>query len=137
MRISNQELEKLANLIVLKIREEFGEKHLSGNLMNTIEIKVADGDIQVVIPAKTYNMLTYLHEGVIVHTSHGSYASKLDKTGSEFFIYPKSVEKGRKGSFKIKPHNHIGYVERVINSAIKEWLAQLQGMKGQVKDYGN
>ena len=57
MIISNQELEKLANLIVLKIREEFGEKHLSGNLMNTIEIKIAEGNIQVVIPAKTYNML--------------------------------------------------------------------------------
>lgn len=126
IRISNAELEKLGNILIKRIQTEFAVKHLSKNLVNTLKIYVMDGKVEVVIPAQTYNMLKYQKDKVIIHTSHGSYASKLDVTGSEFFIYP---GEGRKGSWLRKPHNHIGYVDKVIKEAINEWLSNLKDWK--------
>ena len=120
-KISNSDLRKLAFLIENKLKEEFSDKHLSGNLMNTIEIIETDDSFSISIPAKTYNMLLFQTKGVIVHTK-GSYASKLDTSGSEFFVYPTGT---RKGSKKIYPKNHIGFVENVINSALEEWLQSI------------
>ena len=124
--VSYDELQELAEILVQKIEEEFENKHLSRNLMNTIQIIAEPEKINVVIPAQTYNMLKFQQQGVVIHNGRGSYASKLDKTGSEFFIYPKGT---RKGSFKIKPHNHIGYVDKVIEAAISEWIAKSQKYK--------
>ena len=132
MSISNQELEKLANIIICKLQDEFQEKHLSGNLINTIEIIINDKDIRIEIPAPTYNMLKYQQEGVIVHTNHGSYASKLDIEGSSFMIYPN--EGTRAGSFRIYPGNHQGFVDKVLKKAIQEWLDQLKTYKGKVTE---
>ena len=112
------ELEMLASIIVRKIKEEFSLKHLSGNLTNTITVEMLGDEIKINIPAQTYNMLKYLEKGVVIHTSHGSYASKLDEEGSTFMVYP---EGSRKGSHRINPRNHIGYIDRVINESIREW----------------
>ena len=121
-RLSKEELESLADYIKVAIKNEFRDKHLSGNLMNTIAIEInSDSAIRVVIPAQTYNMLLFQQKHVIVHTSRGSYASKLDLEGSSFFVYP---NKGRKGSYKVNPRNHIGYIDRVIDEAITNWLAK-------------
>lgn len=128
--ISYEELEQLAFIFQRKIQEEFSIKHLSGNLANTIEIVASDDNIQIIIPAKTYNMLLYQTKGVIVHTSHGSYASKLDKEGSEFFIYPNGTIKGRR---KIKPRNHVGFVDKAIRDSIDEWLLSLSGKYEETK----
>lgn len=128
MDIKDSDLQDLANLIVKYLQAEFEEKHLSGNLVNTIEVNYLNGAIQVHIPAKTYNMLMYQMKGVVIHTSHGSYASKIDKEGSEFYVYPQG---GRKGSKLIKPHNHKGYVEDVIDQAVSSWLA-LKGIKASI-----
>lgn len=115
--IGKEELQKLADIIVLKLKEEFQIKHLSKNLINTIKITNEGNQIQIEIPAQTYNMLLYQTKGVIVHTSHGSYASKLDLEGSSFMIYRTD---SRKKSFRISPRNHIGYIDKAINSAILE-----------------
>ena len=131
MKVSNQELERFANIIIQKIKDEFQVKHLSGNLVNTLEVVIADGNVQVVIPAKTYNMLKYFTQGVVVHTSHGSYASKLDTTGSEFYVYPKGTIKGKK---RVAPHNHVGFVDKVIQEATQEWLTGLKNYKGKVTE---
>jgi len=120
MEIIQGDLNRLANAIRKYIYEEFELKHLSGNLMNTMEVVVDPGSIKIIIPALKYNMSLYQQKGVVVPNGRGSYASVLDEKGSEFFIYPNP---GRKGSFKIKPHNHIGYVERAINKALQEWTA--------------
>jgi len=120
MAVTHEDLEQLALIIVKKIKEEFQSKHLSGNLANTVEIVNMDDKIQVIIPAKTYNMLTYQTKGVVIHT-HGSYAAKLDEEGSSFMAYPNGT---RKGSKRVKPGNHKGYVEKVINEAINEWMIQ-------------
>lgn len=123
MEVSHEDLEKLAQIILKNIREEFEIKHLSGNLVNTIEVVNTPDGIQIVIPAQTYNMLLYQTKKVVVHTSHGSYASKLDKEGSSFMLYPTGT---RKGSHRINPGNHKGFVDKVIESSINEWLGQLQ-----------
>lgn len=117
--VSYEEMEQLAHILVKKIKDEFSIKKLSGNLANTIEVHASDDKIEVVIPAQTYNMLLYQTKKVVLHTSHGSYASDLDENGSEFFVYPNGT---RKGSKKISPGNHKGFVDKVINEAIKEWL---------------
>lgn len=118
-KVKYNELEQLAFIVKRKIEEEFSLKHLSGNLARTIEIVGSADSIEIVIPAQTYNMLMYQTRGVIVPTYRGSYASKLDKEGSEFFVYPYG---SRRGSHKISPKNHIGFVDRVIEEAIEEWL---------------
>ena len=118
MNVGEKELEKLANLIVQKLREEFANKHLSKNLINTIRVENIGNEIKIYIPAKTYNMLLYQTQGVVVHTSNGSYASRLDETGSEFYVYPQG---SRKGGKRIAPHNHKGYIDKIVNKAISEW----------------
>lgn len=122
MEITHKDLEELAFIIVEKIKEEFSIKHLSGNLAKTIEVRNTPEKIEIIIPAKTYNMLLYQTQGVVVHTSRGSYASKLDKEGSQFYSYSNGT---RKGSKKIKPGNHKGYVDKVINEAVNEWMTKL------------
>ena len=119
-KVSYEDLEKLASIIMKKIEEEFAVKKMSGNLVRTVEIKASADSIEISIPAPTYNMLEFQRRGAIVHTYHGSYASKLDKEGSEFFVYPNGEHKG---SHKIYPRNHIGFVDRVIREAVDEWTA--------------
>ena len=120
MKVGEKELEKLANAIVRKLKEEFSIKHLSKNLVNTIKIENLGDQIKIYIPAQTYNMLLYQTQGVVVHTSNGSYASRLDETGSEFYTYPQGTRKGAK---RIAPHNHKNYIDKVINEAISEWMS--------------
>ena len=121
--MGEKELRILAEIILRKLKEEFAIKHLSGNLMNTISVEMLGDEIKINIPAQTYNMLLYQSKGVVVHTSHGSYASKLDEEGSNFMIYP---NENRNGSYRIHPGNHKGYVDRIINSAIQEWKGLIE-----------
>lgn len=115
-------LTSLSNIIIKNLQEEFSRKKLSGNLINTIQIEISSDGVSIHIPAKTYNMLRYQTEGVVIHDGRGSYASRLDTTGSEFYVYPNAQRKGAK---LIKPHNHIGFVDKVINKSIREWRSTL------------
>ena len=119
MIILDDDLNILATLIIQELQKEFSTKYLSKNLINTIRVEKSKGEIKIVIPAETYNLLLFQTKGVVVHTSHGSYASKLDKEGSSFMVYPNN---SRKGSKRISPRNHIGYIDRVINSAIRTFV---------------
>lgn len=124
MKPGEEELRKLGEIIIRKLKEEFAIKHLSGNLVNTITVEMASDEINIRIPAQTYNMLKYLEKGVVIHTSHGSYASKLDEEGSSFMVYP---EGSRKGSHRVSPRNHKGYIDKIINSSIQEWKGLVGG----------
>ena len=124
MKAGEDELRKLAEIIIRKLKEEFALKHLSGNLANTITVEMASDEINIRIPAQTYNMLKYLEKGVVIHTSHGSYASKLDEEGSSFMVYPGG---SKKGSHRVSPRNHVGYIDRIINSSIQEWKGLVGG----------
>lgn len=124
MKVGQRELELLSQVILKNLKEEFEFKHLSGNLINTIVIENMENEIKIRIPAQTYNMLEYKRSKVIIHTTHGSYASKLDKEGSSFMVY---LNESRKGSKRISPRNHIGYIDNVINKSIAEWKGMISG----------
>ena len=130
MKAGEKELEQLARLIIEKLKEEFAIKHLSKNLINTITVENLGDEIKIHIPAKTYNMLLFQTKGVVVHTNHGSYASRLDEEGSQFYSYSKGT---RKGSNRISPRNHKGYVDKVINQAIREWSSMIGVNKVKVE----
>lgn len=118
MLVSDEDLMVLANLIAENIKEDFEEKHLSGNLANTIVVEKTDTGVQVIVPAEKYNMSMYMKKGVVIHTGTGSYASRVDEEGS-IIRFPRSGGPGRPKEKKIG--NHIGYVDKAIDSALDEW----------------
>lgn len=117
--LSKKELRELMVFIEINLRKEFAKQHLSGNLINTLEFDETEDAVTLTIPARIYNFYQFQKNGVVIPRGNGSYASKLDRTGSEFVYYP--PEGGRKF---IKPHNHVGYVDKIINDAINQWLAE-------------
>lgn len=130
IELSKQEIEKLGELIAQKLQIEFQDKHLSGNLANTIQlVRVSDNTIQVQIPAETYKMYQWFAHRVVIHDGKGSYASELDLEGSSFMAYTK------KGRFLVKPGNHKGYIDKVINEAVQEWMANLTDLQAKITSY--
>ena len=120
--VSDEDLILFANLIVQYIKDDFEDKHLSKNLINSISVeKTADG-ISVIIPAEKYNMPLFIREGVVVHSGTGSYASKLNDTGS-VIRFPRSGP-GRPKEKKVG--NHIGYVDNAIHKAIETWRSMME-----------
>lgn len=93
---------------------EFNTKHLSGNLLNTINIIYNDDNLQIEIPAQVYDILLYKTKGVVIPVGNKSYASKLNDEGSNFYI----------GKYHIRPGNHKYYIDRIIDESIEEWLSQ-------------
>ena len=124
MARGERELKLLSEIIVKNLLEEFAMKHLSGNLMESITVETLGDEINIHIPAETYNMLEFFRTGAIVKTYKGSYASKLDEEGSSFNIYPNGE---RKGSFRANYGNHKGYVERIIRESFQEWQGLIKG----------
>ena len=96
-------LNQLAEIIKSKIKDNFEEIHLSGNLMNTIEIKRTVGGFSVEIPAKLYDIAFYKKEKVIKYTGLGSYAQLVNTSGGFSNV-------------------HINYVEKAIQESIQEWI---------------
>ena len=111
-KVSQADLELLAEMIIQNIRADFAVKHLSGNLVNTIQVENTKDGIKIIIPAEIYDIYQYLDKGVIIKTGQGSYASELDINGSSF---------GRN-----KTHNHKGYVDRAIDNAVNMWVSSIQ-----------
>lgn len=98
-------LQKLAEKIKEKIRNDFKEVHLSQNLMNTISVSSTPTGFLVDIPAEIYDLAKYYKEGVIIYTGNGSYAEDVDING------------GFSGK-------HKDYIERAILESVNEWLAE-------------
>lgn len=104
--------ESLKDIILKHLEAEFSVRHLSGNLINTIVVTPTENGYEISIPAQIYDIRLYKREGVIVYKNMGSYASKIDYTG------------GFSGA-------HVGYVERIINNALQEWIA-VNDIKGKI-----
>lgn len=98
---------RLATQIMNNIRQEFANKHLSMNLVNTMTLEMTNDGCVIRIPAQVYNMGQYLKQGTIIYTGTGSYAEALDIEGSYVL--------GRKIG------NHIGWIGRVVNQAVSTW----------------
>lgn len=124
--LEQKDLDMLRDLIVLYIKEDFEKKHLSGNLINTIYSEPTEKGLKIVIPAQVYNMFIYQTKGIIIYNSTKSYASELDRKGSEFYIYTR-LPNGSYQKKLIKPHNHKGFVNNAINKAITTFSKQLEG----------
>ena len=98
-------LQKLAEKIKEKIRNDFKEVHLSQNLMNTISVSSTPTGFLIDIPAEIYDLAKYYKEGVIIYTGAGSYAEDVDING------------GFSGK-------HKDYIERAILESVSEWVAE-------------
>lgn len=112
----------LAEMIINNIKEEFRDKHLTENLINTLRIEENDEGIKIFISAPKYSFKKWFQSKIIKHTS-GSYAQALDSEGSKIVFYDKSGKRHIK-----KIGNHIGFVENVIQKSIEQ-LSQLSGLK--------
>lgn len=116
--VSMASLLELKDLIIAELNMEFEEKHLTGNLVDTIYCEYTEDGIRIVIPAEVYNFYQWFVHGIKVPSNRttGSYASELDKRGSKFPVYDK---KGRR--YFVKPGNHKDFVNKCINNALEKW----------------
>ena len=119
MAVKQTELEELAQIIIKKIKDEFSGQYMSHNLVDTIIVYEEQDRIRIEIPAEVYNMFKFQTQGVVIPYHNGkSYASKLDEEGSSFKVYPNGTIKG---SYWVRPRNHIGFLDKIINESIFEW----------------
>lgn len=103
----------LAQLIIDNIKENFKVKHITLNLVNTIQIQFnEDGNFIIDIPAEIYDLKLWNEKKAIVYTGTGSYANLVNKKG------------GFSGT-------HKNYVETAIDKAISQWL---QMMKANIEE---
>lgn len=126
MEITTEMKKRLADLISDAIKTDFEYVHLSGNLMDSIEIHtdlytytdqktgklVKQERVVVDIPAPTYNKAIFFKTGALVYNGKGSYASTVNRTG---------------GFSK----QHKNYVERAIQTAVSVWLREYN-LKGKI-----
>ena len=120
--MKDEYLQELAKMIASEISKGFEQKHLTHNLVDTMEILEIEDGYEVHIPAKIYNEYKWFTKGIIIYMGKGSYASSLDKEGSAFMYYYR--EHGDRGAWKrklVKPRNHIGYIDGAILSATNKW----------------
>lgn len=119
--LSNKSKQRLARTIADKVRDDFLETHLSGNLMRTVSTyHGGGGDFIVSIPALRYDLELYRKKGVIVTTpGKGSYASEVDMSGG----------------FSKK---HKNYAERAVFSGIEAWMSKcgFEGMAFKTRNRG-
>ena len=111
--ITEQDLQELARLIVLNIKEEFAIKHLSKNLVNTIKIENMGDTVNIHILARVYDMLEYKRTKVIKYVGNKSYASKLDEQSK----------------------NHTGYVNRALDKALTQWKSKFQNAEVKKEEF--
>lgn len=106
-------MEQLANKIVEKLKKNFANVYLSGNLKDTIKVNKTPNGFEVEIPAKIYDLAKFYKTGAIIYTNNGSYASEVDETGGFSGV-------------------HKNYVEMAIYQAIYEWMKE-NNYNGSVK----
>lgn len=95
----------LANILADQFRLEFQSIHLSGQLLRSINVSTdEEGNYQVEIPAKIYDVGFYRKYGIIKHTSQDSYAIDVNLTG------------GFSGM-------HKDYLAHCLNRAIMAWAS--------------
>lgn len=113
--MDSEAIRSLRDVIMIYISDAFMEKHLSGNLVNTMKVGGSRYYAKVLIPARRYNMRRFIRTGEIhYYPGDGSYASQLDISGSNVG----NVHLG----------NHVGYVKKAIMQAIPTW-AQYEGIE--------
>lgn len=73
---------QLAQAIRQNIYQDFAERHVTGNLMNTIEVIYGEDEVRVRVPAVRYDQKEWSKSKAIILLPHeGSYANQVDVTG--------------------------------------------------------
>ena len=128
-----QDKQRLANIIISELKDEFSFKHLSKNLINTIKVIEDLDGIKIEIPAPIYDTIKYQEEGIIQYKNFsGSYASELDKYGSHFRI--KTDKDGKEEKREIFPGNHKGYIDKILNKALLRYAAETNQKIEKIED---
>lgn len=122
----SKQTKNLIDYIYDNIKQEFEEKHLTGNLMKSMYITQDNEGYHLHIPAEIYDIEKFWKEGVVVKKNTGSYASKLDTEGSEFDLYWKDKETGKWKHKHMEPRNHKGFVDDAIDEAIRKVVEENQ-----------
>lgn len=80
--MTDNELQRFARLIYQGIYQDFALRHLSGNLMNTLQITAGPNEVKVIIPAVRYDWGAWNKQKAIIYTpEEGSYAESVDIGG--------------------------------------------------------
>ena len=126
--MNNNLASELAKEILEALNREFSFKHLSNNLLNNVKIIETNDYVELRISAPSYDFYEYFINGVIVPPKRAGlptqYASLLDTQGSEYTVYWREGTRGNIHKKKQKPHNHIGYVNKVLSEGISSWTSK-------------
>lgn len=98
----------LGQEIIKDIRQEFADKHLSMNLVNTMQFHVDPTGVVIKIPAQVYDQGIFIKQGAVVYTSNASYADALDKEGS--YVLGRHIG------------NHVGWVNKCVEKGVMRWI---------------
>lgn len=113
--MTDNELQRFAQMIYQGIYQDFAIRHLSGNLMGTMRIEAGPNEVRISVPAVRYDWKSWNKEKSIVYRPElGSYAEAVD-------VY---------GGFS---KTHQNYADRAIFAAIRtamgergeEWSIQI------------
>lgn len=122
---SNNYAIELAKEILESLKKEFKDKHLTGNLLRNTTIVETDKYVEIRISAPSYDFYEYFINSVVIPPKRGGlpteYASFIDTQGSEYTMYWRDNNKNVHKQ-KMKPHNHIGYVNRTLTEGITNWM---------------
>lgn len=111
MEITQNMKTALAVLIIKNIEINFMKKHITKNLVNTIKInQKKNGDLEIDIPAKIYDLSLWNSKKTVVYTGQGSYANLVNTTGGF-------------------SRTHKDYIEIAIDKAISEWIQQIKSQQ--------
>lgn len=100
-----QTQKSIAQAIKNYIYEDFALRHVSGNLMNTLEIIHNEDNAQVRVPAVHYDHKEWKKNQTIIYTpQEGSYANQVDITGGW-------------------SRTHQSYIDRAIMASVREVCA--------------
>ena len=117
--ITFEQASELADMIIAEIQDEFKDKYISHNLINTIKVDYLQGQIVIDIPALKYDINEFTKTGKIIY--------KPDEYGNS---YDELLE--TTGGFS---KTHKDYLRKRVNKAIKMWQEKNQlTLKKQVTE---
>ena len=136
--MANNLATELAREILESLKKEFKNQHLTGNLLNNVSVIETKDYVEIHIKAPSYDFYEYFINGVVVPPKKAGvpteYASLLDTQGSEYTLYWREPAKSGRGKTlpgrgnikkkEMRPHNHKGYVNKVLSEGISNWTGK-------------
>ena len=132
---------------ILNVAQEYKRKHMSGNLVQSMRRRTIrrHGIVSIYIYAPRYDIWKYWYEGVIEKTGRGSYAEDNDaysgglkpgKNARSGYVLVEQADANAKKLKMLPTYNHLNFVERNIEPAIKDALANFGIKQYEIKKRG-